>query len=155
MTPTEIDEWLASIERDRPWLAEKLGISMGTLYNGFSKGFTARSLKALEKLMHASASAAGEFEVTFTAREFERIEEARKLLGIATRKLYYEEAIAEYTDQILAREAADKTTAAQNISHFPAPMPSSLVAEEPTAYASSPGQKEKKKRPTDKTGTED
>lgn len=155
MTPEEIDQWLESANHDRPWLAAKLGISMGTLYNGFSKGFSPRSIKAIRALMVESESSSDALEVTFTAREFERIEEARKLLGIATRKLYYEEAIAEYTDQILDREAADKTTTAQNISHFPAPMPSSLVAEEPTSYASSSGGKEKKKHHTDKTGTED
>ena len=96
MPPSEIDDWLNSIDRDRQWLANKLGISMGTLYNGFSKGFTKRSITRIKDLMN---------EVTFTAREFERIEQARKLLGIATRKLFYEEAIIGYTDQTLAAEA--------------------------------------------------
>ena len=60
--------------------------------------------------MNPPGAEEGGLEVTFTAREFERIEDARKLLGIATRKLYYEEAIAEYTDQILAREASESQT---------------------------------------------
>ena len=70
-------------------------------------------------------------EVTFTAREFERIEEARKLLGIATRKLYYEEAIAGFTDQVLTSEAASKTGAAQNITYLSGHQASSMVAEDP------------------------
>ena len=52
--------------------------------NGFSKGFTKRSLKGIEELVNEAANGVGDFEVTFTAREFERIEQARKLLGIAT-----------------------------------------------------------------------
>ena len=153
MTPAEIDQWLSSIDRDRPWLAEKLGISMGTLYNGFSKGFTKRSLKGIEELVNEAANGVGDFEVTFTAREFERIEQARKLLGIATRKLYYEEAIAEYTDQILAREAGGKTPYGENISHFPATQSSSLAAEDPAVYGASSGKQARKIK--DKNGTED
>ncbi len=153
MTPVEIDQWLSSIDRDRPWLAEKLGISMGTLYNGFSKGFTKRSLKGIQELMREAAGGGGDFEVTFTAREFERIEQARKLLGIASRKQYYEGAIAEYTDQILASEAAGKTTGAQNISQFPGHQPSSIAAEDPAVYDSSSGKPARKAK--DKTGTED
>lgn len=118
MTPSEIDEWLNSIDRDRQWLANKLGISMGTLYNGFSKGFTKRSITRIKDLMNEVATSGGDFEVTFTAREFERIEQARKLLGIATRKLFYEEAIIGYTDQTLATEAGEKTPADGKITPF-------------------------------------
>ena len=110
MTPAKIDAWLTANERNRPWLAEQLGMSVGAIYNSFSKGFSARTLKAIEGLMNPPGAEEGGLEVTFTAREFERIEDARKLLGIATRKLYYEEAIAEYTDQILAREASESQT---------------------------------------------
>lgn len=155
MTPTEIDQWLSSIDRDRPWLAEKLGISMGTLYNGFSKGFTKRSIKGIQELMNESANGGGDFEVTFTASEFERIEQARKLLGIATRKLYYEEAITEYTTQILQREFTEgQSINAQNIAHFPSNQPSSLAAEDPSHYDSSSGAKPRPQKPK-KNGTED
>jgi hypothetical protein len=155
MDKDKLKSWLATEGRDREWLANQIGSVKGTVDQWFSRGFPEWACKSIERLMHPieGGNDTTGFEVTFTAREFERIEEARKLLGIATRKLYYEEAIAEYTDQILAREAADKTTAAQNISHFPAPMPSSLVAEDPTAYGASSGKPARK--PKAKTGTED
>jgi|GEM_PF-3521597 len=157
MTPEDVDQWLLSIERDRSWLADKLGIKMGTLYNGFSKGFTPRTIKGIRDLMEEAANSSnGEFEVTFTAREFERIEEARKLLGIATRKLYYEEAITEYTSQILAREAQEsQTDTAQNISYFPSAQPSSGATEDPTAYDSSSGKRPRKIEDKNKDGTND
>lgn len=103
MTTAEIDAWLSANEHDRPWLAQQLGMSLGSIYNSFSRGFSARTLKAIEKLMNPPGAEEGGLEVTFTAREFERIEEARKLLGIATRKLYYEEAITEYTALFASR----------------------------------------------------
>lgn len=104
MEPEEIDRWLISIAQDRAWLKDKLGISMGTLYNGFSKGFSPRSLKAIRSLKEAEAASPNGLQVIFTADEFERIEEARKLIGTPTRKLFYEQAITEFTDDILARE---------------------------------------------------
>lgn len=152
MTPEEIDLWLTQNGHDREWLAAELGYSKGSIYNSFSKGFSKRTLAAITKLMNPPGTETGGLEVTFTAREFERIEAARKLLGIATRKLYYEEAITEYTDQILEREnAAAKSPGAQNITHFPAQQPSSLVAEDSPPYGSSSG----KKKPRKKNGTED
>lgn len=131
MTPAKIDAWLTSMGKDRQWLADKLGIRMGTLYNGFSKGFSPRSIKAITDIMAAEASADSHFEVNFTAQEFEQIERARKLLGISTRKLYYEEAITSFTDEVLAREAAELAQGSK-----PIPFPdrgglTALVAEDP------------------------
>lgn len=155
MTPAEIDAWLSANDHDRPWLAAQLGMSPGSIYNSFSKGFSARTLKAIEKLMNPLGVDNGGLEVTFTAREFERIEEARKLLGIATRKLYYEEAITEYTTQVLQRESTEgQSSSRQNIAHFPSYLPSSLAAEDPGHYDSSSGVKPRPPKPK-KNGTED
>lgn len=133
MTPEEIDIWLSDIGKDRRWLAEKLGISLGTLYNGFSKGFSPRSLKAISDIKNQSNSHSGGLEVTFTAREFERIEAARSLLGLPTRKHYYESAITEFTDQILSQEAA--TTLPHDSSPAPTlpPCPPSATSANSTA----------------------
>jgi len=150
MTPEKIDAWLAANDRDRAWLATQLSMSLGSIYNGFSKGFSARTLNAIEQLMSPTNSDTAGLEVTFTAREFERIEDARNLLGIATRKLYYEESIIEYTTQILARETAAAKSPPQNITPF-FTHTASKVAEDPAPYGSSPGTK---KRPS-KNGTED
>lgn len=153
MDKDEIKEWLQQIGKDRTWLAAQVGCTPGTLNQWFSKlGFPEWGIKSINRLMNPSGEGDNGLEVTFSAREFERIETARKLLGIATRKLYYEEAITEYTDQILEREnAAAKSPGAQNITHFPAQQPSSLVAEDSPPYGSSSG----KKKPRKKNGTED
>ena len=167
MDKEKLKGWLATEGHDREWLASQIGCSKGTVDQWFSRGFPDWAVKSIEKLMRPPewGNDSTGFEVTFTAREFERIEQARKLLGIATRKLYYEEAIAEYTDQILAREAREareaseaseasesQTTTAQKISHFPAQQSSSRDAEDPTAYDASSGKPVKKAK---KSGTED
>ncbi|WP_395734128.1 hypothetical protein [Prosthecobacter sp.] len=131
MTPAKIDAWLTSMGKDRQWLADKLGIRMGTLYNGFSKGFSPRSIKAISDIMAAEASAANHFEVNFTAQEFEQIERARKLLGISTRKLFYEEAITGFADEVIAREAQELAESTK-ATHFPERSNLiAMVAEEP------------------------
>ena len=123
MEPEEIDRWLISIGQDRAWLKDKLGISMGTLYNGFSKGFSPRSLKAIRSLKEAEAASPNGLQVIFTADEFERIEEARKLIGTPTRKLFYEQAITEFTDDILARERSCRFALAYPSHHPPSAPP--------------------------------
>lgn len=104
-TPDQIDEWLKTIGKDRPWLADKIGIRMGTLYNCFSKGFPSRTLKAIEQLMEAGKPENSGLEVSFSAKEFELIEQARKLSGHATRAEFYHDAIMEFTDELMSKEA--------------------------------------------------
>lgn len=118
MTPTELEEYVSKLKtwmRDknitRSALAADLGISKGTLDNWCSKGFPDWGLKAVARLMHPLVAEGDDLEVSFTTREFDRIEEARRLVGSPSRKAFYEEAIMELVDQILAREA-DKTTKA-------------------------------------------
>ena len=53
--------------------------------------------------MHPQGDTSG-LEVTFSAKEFELIELARKLSGHPTRAAYYHDAIMEYTDHLLGLE---------------------------------------------------
>lgn len=122
--------WLTTEGKDRHWLATQLGVSKGTVDQWFSRGFPEWAIKSIERITNpADAKPGGNLEVTFSAEEFERIEAARKLLGIPTRKLFYEEAIDEYTTQILERQAsALDTREITTDSHL------ALVAETPASY---------------------
>jgi hypothetical protein len=113
MKPKEIDDWLKANKHDRAWLAAELAVSTGTVYNWFSKGFPDWAIKAIERLANPTQDHTSGLEVTFTAREFDRIEEARKLSGQPTRTQYYTDAILEYTDQILANEKIASQSAGQ------------------------------------------
>lgn len=120
----EIDDWLKDNGHDREWLAKELNFSIGAIYNSFSKGFSKRTLASIRKLMSPPTAPTAGLEVKFTAEEFERIEQARKLLGMSTRKLYYEAAINEFTDDILKREqSGEKTPEPPNITHISASSP--------------------------------
>lgn len=105
MDKKEIKDWLSRMGKDRAWLAEQIGCTIGTLNQWFSKmGFPEWALKSIQRLMNPEKGTAG-LEVTFTSAEFERIERARELSGHSTRAEYYQTAITEYTDKILADEA--------------------------------------------------
>ena len=104
MKPNEIDAWLKANQRDRAWLASELAVSTGTVYNWFSKGLPDWAIKAIERLANPTSDHSNGLEVTFTAREFDRIEAARKLSGQPTRTQYYTDAILEYTDHLLGLE---------------------------------------------------
>lgn len=150
MTPTDLEDYVSKLKawmRDqnitRSDLAGDLGISKGTLDNWCSKGFPDWGIKAVARLMHPLVAEGDDLEVSFTTREFDRIEEARRLVGSPTRKAFYEEAILDYASQILAREAAEQSVAK------PLPPAANIIdlkaAEEQKQYRTG----------TDKTGTED
>ena len=132
MDKDKLKDWLATESHDREWLATQLGCSKGTVDQWFSRGFPDWATKSIERLMRPAGTAdSSGFEVSFSAREFEQIEEARKLLGIASRKLFYEEAIAEYTAGILAREAKELTQSSKPIPFPERGLLTALVAEDP------------------------
>lgn len=107
MDKEEIKDWLSKTGKDRTWLADQIGCTPGTLNQWFSKlGFPEWAIKSLQRLMNPTGGSSTALEVSFTASEFERIEAARKLLGLPSRKDYYETAISEFTSDILEREAA-------------------------------------------------
>lgn len=101
MKQEQIDAWLEEIGRDRAWLASQLGVSLGTVYNWFSKGFSKQAIKGIENLMKPSSDG---LEVSFSAREFDLIEKARAISGHATRAHFYHDIILEGTDRILQAE---------------------------------------------------
>ncbi len=107
MDKEKLKGWLTTEGKDREWLAGQLGCSKGTIDQWFSRGFPEWAHKSIARLMTPAGTNTSGLEVSFSAQEFERIETARKLLGMDTRKLYYETAISEFTDGILAREQTD------------------------------------------------
>lgn len=123
MDKDKIKGWLTTESKDRQWLADQLGCSKGTVDQWFSRGFPDWALKSIERLMNPAGSNTGGIEVAFTASEFERIEEARKLLGLATRKDYYQTAITEFTDRILENEAQGTQPEEQHTARRTAPDP--------------------------------
>lgn len=108
MDKDQITAWLVSIGKDRDWLGSQLVKSKGTIDQWFSRGFPESAQIAIERLMNPPGSETAGLEVTFTARQFERIEEARALVGARSRKEFYEMAITELTDDILAREKQEE-----------------------------------------------
>ena len=135
MEKDEIKEWLTQIGKDRPWLAGQIGCTVGTLNQWFSKlGFPDWALKSIQRLMHPQGDTSG-LEVTFSAKEFELIEQARKLSEHPTRAAYYRDAIMEYTDHLLGLEksvsqstgmsssAAQPVASPSNITHLHTPNP--------------------------------
>lgn len=115
MKPTNdtVDDWLASIGKDRPWLAEQIGIRLGTLYNQFSHGFTKRTLKELARLMNPLGNKASGLELVFNHDEFMEIERAMKTAGYNRHAEFYHDAI---TDRARDINAHDKRV---TISQFP------------------------------------
>ena len=105
MDKIEIRNWLEKRGQTREWLAREIGVSKGTVDQWFSKGFPEWAVKAIQRLDGIPVNATAGLEVTFTSAEFERIERARELSGHSTRAEYYQTAITEYTDKILADEA--------------------------------------------------
>lgn len=108
MDKKALTTWLANLGKDRTWLAEQIGSVKGTVDQWFSKGFPEWAEKSIERLMNPPGTETAGLEVTFTARQFERIEEARALVGARSRKEFYEMAITELTDDILAREKQEE-----------------------------------------------
>lgn len=94
--------------KDRPWLAEQIGISLGTLYNQFSHGFTKRSKERLAELMTPKKTGQ-EIELSFTDREFDTILEAMRLTGYTSRRDFYHDSITERAETIIADEAKTLT----------------------------------------------
>lgn len=128
MKPHEIDAWLKANNRDRAWLASELAVSTGTVYNWFSKGLPDWAIKAIERLTNPTSDHSNGLEVTFTAREFDRIEAARKLSGQPTRTQYYTDAILEYTDHILQSEKSSSLqTGIRSTASSPVASPSNIT----------------------------
>lgn len=128
MKPNEIDAWLKANQRDRAWLASELAVSTGTVYNWFSKGLPDWAIKAIERLANPTNDNSSGLEVTFTAREFDRIEAARKLSGQPTRTQYYTDAILEYTNHLLqAEKSASQSTGSRSTASSPVASPSNIT----------------------------
>ena len=128
MKPNEIDAWLKANNRDRAWLASELAVSTGTVYNWFSKGLPDWAIKAIERLANPTNDNSSGLEVTFTAREFDRIEQARKLSGQPTRTQYYTDAILEYTDHLLqAEKSTSLPTGYSSTANSPVASPSNIT----------------------------
>lgn len=127
MNSDQIDAWLEQIGQDRAWLATQLGVSLGTVYNWFSKGFSKQAIKGIENLMKPANPG---LEVAFTAREFDLIEQARAISGHATRSMYYHDIILEGTDRILQNEKK-----ARKVVPLPITEETQMrAAEEPATY---------------------
>jgi len=140
MDKEEIKDWLSKTGKDRTWLADQIGCTPGTLNQWFSKlGFPEWACKSLQRLMNPTGGSSTALEVSFTASEFERIEAARKLLGLPSRKDYYETAISEFTSDILDREAAANiqatpiTAAGRPLILYSADTPAPAKVAEPSA----------------------
>jgi hypothetical protein len=144
MKQEQIDAWLEEIGRDRAWLASQLGVSLGTVYNWFSKGFSKQAIKGIENLMKPASDG---LEVSFSAREFDLIEKARSISGHATRAHFYHDIILEGTERILqAEEKARKVVPLKT-----GEAPTAYAAEEPGTYGagdedSAPGTKALKRK---------
>ena len=104
MTPEEIQAWLDRIGKDRAWLASQIGAKLGTLYNWFSKGFPAWAIKSITLLANPPVDKSAGLEVVFTTREFDRILAGKAISGHETLAAFYEDAILDYTDRLIAQE---------------------------------------------------
>lgn len=125
-----IEAWLDSLGKDRHWLASEMGISKGTLDNGFSKGFTARAKKQIQDLMNPPDA----MELEFTDRQFDLITEAMKIGAYTARKDFYKDAIIDRARQITEADARSKIIDGKT--HFDA---SSKVAEDTPPYGKQNG----------------
>ncbi len=109
LTKNEIVTWLKDHRRDRQWLAKQCGVSVGTVNNWFSTGFSAAALAAIDKLMKLDEMAAAHADpsddtglILFSTAEFERLERARALVGNPPRRQFYRDAILQYLNEIEA-----------------------------------------------------
>lgn len=136
MDKPQILKWLKEKKQTREWLAGELGVSKGTIDQWFSKKFPEWAVKAIVRLEAQPIDLSSGLEVSFTAAEFETIEQARKLSEHPTRSAYYHTAIMAYTDDILAREADEPTklNAATVIAKRPKPLASHPVKTGGTLY---------------------
>lgn len=106
MDKNEIAEWLDAIGKDRDWLASQCGTKKRTIDSWFStRGFPPWAAKMIENLQRSTApQSTGNFKVSFSAEEFERIEEARLVTGHTNRPAFYHDAIVDFADRIIERE---------------------------------------------------
>jgi len=127
MDKDKVRDWLATISKDRAWLAQQLGTSEGTVNNWFSKvGFKGRALTQIKALMDPADKTAG-LEVSFTASEWREIEQAMAATGYKNRSQFYQDAIIEKAKQILIDENLSKVIAPGQQA-----FKGNKVAEEPT-----------------------
>lgn len=110
MDKDEILQWLTKIGKTRSWLAEQIGCTKGTLDQWFSKGFPEWATKSIDRLVNTPQGNTNGLEVSFSAKEFELIEHARKLSGHATRAEFYRDAIMEFTDELIEKEKQSPPT---------------------------------------------
>jgi len=109
MNAETIKEWLKNEGRDRTWLAEQIGYTKGSVNNWLSAGraIPEPAKKLIDLLMQGRSSNLNDpFHVTFTAGEFEEIEQARQLVGAPTRPEFYHDAVMEKAEAIIAWEKA-------------------------------------------------
>lgn len=131
MSKDEIKAWLASIGKDRHWLAEQIGSTKGTIDQWFYKSFPDWAVKSIDRLANPLKDKASGLELTFTDAEFDMILEAMKLTGYTLRRDFYHDAITERAETIVGTEAQKKPSKV-----LPFQDLQDRVAEDPPAYGS-------------------
>ena len=130
MNAETIKEWLKAHGKDRKWLSQKTGYSLGTVNNWLSAGkpMPEPAKKLIEILMHGAPIVTSDdpFHVTFTAAEFEEIEEARQLVNM-TREEFYHEGVKELIAKVLDEQ---NPFVGSSIYHLPE-IQAAKAAEEP------------------------
>lgn len=109
-----IQFWLESLhEGDRSWLATALGSSSKSTVDQYfsTRGFSDTAIAGIKNLMRLdhleaqaslSTPAADETAmIPMTTGQFERVEQARSLVGNPPRPQFYANAIEEYVDRLL------------------------------------------------------
>ena len=104
MTEPEIRQWLKASNKSRQWLADQIGCTIGSLNQYFSRGFPDWAIKSISLLANPPTSNTAGLEVEFTTREFDRILAAKAISGHETLAAFYEDAILDFTDRLLAQE---------------------------------------------------
>ncbi len=106
-----VKTWLTEIDRPRQWLADELGIHVGSLNNQISQGrFSSFVEKHIERIMRdyqrdqedrEREKLETEPKMRLTYAQWDKLEHARKLAGYEDRDEFFLAALNRLADEIL------------------------------------------------------
>jgi hypothetical protein len=101
LTIPVVREWLRETNRDRPWLAEVLGVSKRTVDNWFTSGDL--PLFASQHIRRIMAQEGSPGNLRFTLEQWDKIEAARRLAGYDDRTAFFTDALLHYTQSVVSQ----------------------------------------------------
>ncbi len=99
LTAQSLKDWLDTIEKDRHWLADELGVSKRTVDNWFTENkFPLFAEKHIARIRAAERSP----KIRFSEDEWELIERARALSGYDSRDEFFTSVLTAHAEKVVS-----------------------------------------------------